>query len=260
VKKYFMIGYGVVAYLAFFAAILYMIGFLGGVLVPKGIDDGQPAPLAQAVAVNVLLILAFAVQHTIMARPAFKRWWTQYVPKPIERSTFVLVASAILLITFWQWRPISGVVWSVEGTAGRAVCYALFALGWALVFYSSFLINHFDLFGLRQVFLHFKNESYKPVPMKVVSLYQLVRNPLMLGFFIAVWATPVMTYGHLLFAACMTAYIFIGIQFEERTLSRELGAVYEAYRRRTPMLFPLPVGGLGDAAPDSNIGGASERE
>jgi len=239
-KKAVTLFYGVVAYLAFFATILYMIGFVGGFLVPKGIDDGIPGSPALAVLLNLALVLAFAVQHTIMARPAFKRWWTQYVPKPVERSTFVLASSAVLAATFWLWRPIEGTVWSVESAAGTFVLHGLFALGWFLVFYSSFLINHFDLFGLRQVFLYFRSKSYTPVPVKVVSLYKLVRNPLMLGFLIAMWATPVMTAGHLLFTLAMTVYIFIGIQFEERTLAKELGAEYAAYRARTPMLVPMP--------------------
>lgn len=242
-KKAVTLFYGVVAYLAFFATILYMIGFVGGFLVPKDIDDGTPGPLGTAVLVNLALVLAFAVQHTIMARPAFKRWWTQFVPKPVERSTYVIASSVILALTFWLWRPIPGTVWSVESEAGRAVLYGLFALGWFLVFYSSFLINHFDLFGLRQVFLYFRSKSYTPVPVKVISLYKFVRNPLMLGFLIALWSAPVMTVGHLLFALAMTGYILIGIQFEERTLAKELGAEYAAYRAKTPMLVPIPKGG-----------------
>ena len=240
-KKLIFLAYGVVAYFAFFATILYMIGFMGNFGVPKGINDGETGPLGLAMAINLGLVLAFGVQHTIMARPAFKRWWTAHcIPKPVERSTFVLVASAILAATFWLWRPIPGTVWSVESAAGQAVLYGLFAAGWGLVFYSSILINHFDLFGLRQVFLYFRNRPYTHIPVKVVSLYKLVRNPLMLGFLVAMWATPVMTAGHLLFAAAMTVYILIGIQFEERTLARELGPEYQAYRARTPMLVPVP--------------------
>ena len=240
-KKVLFLAYGVVAYFAFFGTILYMIGFVGSFAVPKGINDGEPGSAVVAVLLNLALVLAFAVQHTIMARPAFKRWWTRHcVPKPVERSTFVLVSSLILVATFWLWRPIPGTVWQVESAAGQAVLYGLFALGWGLVFYSSFLINHFDLFGLRQVFLYFKSKSYAPVPVKVVSLYKLVRNPLMLGFLIAMWAIPTMTLSHLLFAGAMTVYIFIGIQFEERTLAKELGAEYQAYRAQTPMLLPVP--------------------
>ncbi|MBX3180674.1 MAG: isoprenylcysteine carboxylmethyltransferase family protein [Candidatus Hydrogenedentes bacterium] len=247
-KKTIFMAYGVVAYLAFFATILYMIGFVGGFGVPKDINDGAAAPLGTAIAINLALVLAFAVQHTIMARPAFKRWWTRhYMPKPVERSTFVLVASAILALTFWQWRPIHGEVWRVDAAIGQGALYVLFALGWGLVFYSSFLINHFDLFGLRQVFLYFRKRPYTHIPVKVVSLYKLVRNPLMLGFLIAMWATPTMTAGHLLFAVAMTVYILIGIQFEERTLSKELGDEYRAYRARTPMLLPVPRGAAAGA-------------
>jgi len=239
-KKAMTLFYGVVAYMAFFGTILYMIGFVADRWVPKGINDGLTGPVGLAVAINLALVLSFGVQHTIMARPAFKRWWTQFVPKAVERSTFVLASSAILAATFWLWRPIPGTVWQVENSLGQMAIYGFFALGWFLVFFSSFLINHFDLFGLRQVFLAFKNRPYTPVPVKVVSLYRLVRNPLMLGFLIAMWATPHMTLGHLLFAAAMTTYIFIGIQFEERTLSKELGEEYQAYRARTPMLIPVP--------------------
>jgi protein-S-isoprenylcysteine O-methyltransferase Ste14 len=259
-KKAVTLFYGVVAYLGFFASILYMIGFVGGFLVPKDIDDGTAGPLGMAILVNVCLVLAFAVQHTVMARPSFKRWWTQYVPKPVERSTFVLASSAVLAMTFWLWQPIPGAVWNVENPAGWWTLQGLFALGWFLVFYSSFLINHFDLFGLRQVFLYFRSKSYTPVPVKVVSLYKLVRNPLMLGFLIAMWAAPVMTAGHLLFTISMTVYILIGIQFEERTLAKELGAEYAAYRARTPMLIPVPKGTLVSEAPMGAPALASEKQ
>ncbi|GJM27329.1 MAG: membrane protein [Phycisphaerae bacterium] len=238
-KKTLVLTYGAVAYLAFFAAILYMIGFVGNIGVPKGIDDGPVGPLWAAIAVNLGLVFAFAVQHTIMARPGFKRWWTQFMPKPMERSTFVLASSALLGVLYWQWRPIEGTVWSVESAAARGTLYGLYALGWALVFYASFLINHFDLFGLRQVFLYFRNTKYTHIPTKIVGLYRYVRNPLMLGFLIAFWSAPDMSYTRLSFALAMTVYIFIGVRFEERTLSTELGEVYRAYRNRTPMLIPI---------------------
>ena len=241
-KKTAVVVYGVAAYFAFFGTILYMIGFLGNLWVPKSIDGGTAGSVALAMVVNVSLVLLFAVQHTIMARPAFKRWWTQYIPKAAERSTFVLVTSAILALMFWQWRPIAGTVWEIDAPLGKAVLWGLFAFGWFLVFYSSFLINHFDLFGLRQVMLHFQGQRYTPVEMKVRSLYRLSRHPLMLGFLIAFWATPVMTMSHLFFAVCMSAYILLGIQFEERTLVSELGEIYRAYRRRTAMLIPVPRG------------------
>lgn len=243
-KKTLVLVYGTMAYLMFFGAILYLIGFTGNLMVPKGIDDGMETGLGTALAVNLALVLLFGVQHSVMARAAFKRWWTRYLPKPMERSTFVAVTCVILALMYWQWRPIPGTLWEVESTAGKAAVYALFALGWVLVFYASFLINHFDLFGLRQVVLHFRGRHYTHVPMKIMGLYKLVRHPLMLGFLIAFWATPAMTYGHLLFALAMSAYIFVGIHFEERTLNAELGPVYRAYQQRTPMILPkLPKPG-----------------
>ena len=240
VKKMMVMGYGIVAYFAFFGTILYMIGFVGGFGVPKAINDGAMRGFAFALAVNLGLVLAFGVQHSVMARPAFKAWWTQFISKAVERSTFVLVSSLILVATFYFWVPMPQTLWSIDSEPLRAAIYTLYGIGWFLVFYSSFLINHFDLFGLRQVFLYFKEKSYTPVPVKVVSLYRFVRNPLMLGFAIAVWATPLMTVGHLVFALSMTAYIFIGVYFEERTLMRELGREYREYRSKTPMIIPMP--------------------
>ena len=232
--------YGLVAYAAFLLTILYAIGFLGNFVVPKPIDAGIEGSLGTAILVNVLLLAAFAVQHTIMARPGFKARWTKIVPEVAERSTFVLAASALLGLVFWQWRPIFGVVWQVDHEVSRAFLYGLFFFGWFLVFYSTFLIDHFDLFGLRQVYCHFKRRPYSPPVFKMVSLYRWVRHPLMLGFVIASWATPMMTYGHLLFAVVITAYIFIGIHFEERDLIKSLGEDYRRYRDETPMLIPWP--------------------
>ena len=240
-KKIAAVVYAAIAYAAFFGSILYMIGFVAGFGVPKGVNDGPSGPVTAAIFIDVGLILLFVAQHTVMARPAFKRRWIQMVPKPVERSTYVLASSVILLLAMWQWRPIPGTVWRIENPAGRDLIYTAYGLGWFLVFYSSFLINHFDLFGLRQVFLYLKGKAYTPVQLKVVSLYHLVRNPLMLGFLIAFWAAPEMTYSRLLFAVCMTGYTLMGIYFEERTLSAELGETYRAYRKRTPMLIPVPV-------------------
>jgi protein-S-isoprenylcysteine O-methyltransferase Ste14 len=233
-------GYGLVAYLAFFATILYAIGFVGNFVVPRSIDVGPESPVPQAIMINVFLILLFAIQHTVMARPAFKAWWTRLVPKAVERSTFVLIASALLALVFWQWRPIPSVVWHFEGPVARTVFTALFITGWVMVFYSSFLIDHFDLFGLRQVFLNLVGRPYFHRPFKTASLYKLIRHPLMLGFLIAFWSTPMMTSGHLLFALAMTAYILFGTALEERDLRRHLGDDYERYRRETPMLLPMP--------------------
>ena len=231
--------YGLIGYFAFLGAILYAIGFVGDFLVPKTIDSGVAEPWGQAAVVDALLLALFAIQHTIMARPAFKKWWTRYVPVAIERSTFVLIASLIFGLLFWQWRPIPTVVWTVEHALARNLLVGLSLIGWALVFYSSFLIDHFDLFGLRQTFFHWRGWTYTHPAFQKPLLYRLVRNPLMLGFVIAFWSTPHMTYGHLLFAGLSTAYILVGIQFEERDLLRILGEDYRQYRRRTPMLFPF---------------------
>jgi protein-S-isoprenylcysteine O-methyltransferase Ste14 len=233
-------GYGLVAYLAFFATILYAIGFVGNFVVSKSVDVGPDSPVSQAIWINVLLILLFGAQHTVMARPAFKAQWTRLVPKPIERSTFVLIASALLALIFWQWRPIPSVVWNLEGPLARTILTALFLTGWVMVFYSSFLIDHFDLFGLRQAFLYLIGKPYTHRPFKTASLYKWIRHPLLMGFLIAFWATPTMTWGHLLFAAVMTAYTLFGIALEERDLRRHLGDDYERYRRETPMILPMP--------------------
>jgi protein-S-isoprenylcysteine O-methyltransferase Ste14 len=233
-------AYGLVCYAAFFVTILYAIGFVANLGVPKSIDSGVAGPVGQAVVINVLLLSLFVVQHTIMARPAFKRWWTQYVPKPVERSTFVLFSSLILLLVFWQWRPIAGGLWRIEDPLARGMLYGISFMGWALVFYASFLIDHFDLFGLRQVYSHLRRREYTHPEFQTPLLYRLVRNPLMLGFLIAFWFTPDMTYGHLLFAGLTTGYIFFGVSFEERDLAKILGEDYLRYRERTPMILPLP--------------------
>jgi len=230
--------YGVVSYTAFFATFLYAIGFVGGFGVPRSIDSAPGGPVATAILVDVLLLAAFALQHSVMARPAFKRWWTRIVPEPAERSTYVLASSLALLLLFGQWRPIGGVVWQVENSVGQAVLYGLFAAGWLTVLVTTFLINHFDLFGLRQVWFHLRGEPYRPLGFVTPGPYRHVRHPLYVGWLLAFWATPTMTAAHLLFAVMTTAYILIAIRLEERDLGEVYGEMYAEYRRTVPMLVP----------------------
>lgn len=229
--------YGVVGYLFFLAAFLYAVGFLGNFLVPKSIDSGAESPFVQALAINVALLGVFAVQHSIMARQWFKSAWTRIVPRPVERSTYVLLSSLALLLLFWKWQPMGGVIWNAESTLGRVVLNVPFAAGWVIVLVSTFLINHFDLFGLRQVWLYLRGKPYTPLGFRAPALYRYVRHPLYVGWLLVFWSAPVMTAAHLVFAIATTAYILLAIQFEERDLAR-LHGEYAEYRRRVPMIVP----------------------
>ncbi len=238
--RVFFLLYGIVAYLLFLIAIVYGIGFVGNIFVPKGINDDVGGLMSWVIIVDVILLSLFAVQHNVMARAWFKTWLTRFVPRPLERSTFVVASSLLLLLLYWQWRPLPEVVWQVDNSIGRRVLWAIYFLGWGIVFYSSFVIDHFELFGLKQVWSAFRGREYVPTEFSERSLYRWVRHPLMLGFIIAFWSAPTMTLGRLLFAAVTTVWILIAIQIEERDLLHILGEPYRRYRARTPMIVPMP--------------------
>jgi protein-S-isoprenylcysteine O-methyltransferase Ste14 len=233
------LAYGAVSYLAFLTSFSYTVGFVGNLLVPKSIDSGPVISLASSVLTDMLLLLVFAVPHSVMARPAFKRWWTQMVPPPVERSTYVLVSSLALGLLCWQWRPIPALVWDVTSPVGWWLLVAVFWLGWAIVLVSTFLIDHFDLFGLRQVYLFAAGQAYTPPVFKTSGLYHFIRHPIMAGFLLAFWVTPTMTLGHLLFAVATTAYVLVALQLEERDLVAVHGEQYREYRKQAGMLLPL---------------------
>jgi protein-S-isoprenylcysteine O-methyltransferase Ste14 len=232
------LGFGAVSYGIFFATFLYLVGFLGGFGVPNSIDAGEAGPVGVALLVNTALLLLFGVQHSVMARPGFKQWWTRFVPQPIERSTYVLASSVVLIALYALWQPIPTPVWDITGPIARTAMLMLFFGGFGLVLFSTFLIDHFDLFGLRQVVLHFRDRDYTEKHFVMPILYRFIRHPLYLGWFIAFWATPTMSVGHLLFAVIMSGYILVAIPLEERDLDDLHGESYRRWRESTPAFVP----------------------
>jgi len=246
--------YGAMVYLFFLVTFLYTIGFVEGIPGIKAIDNGPTDGVWTSLTVDVLLLGVFAVQHSVMARRGFKRWWTGFIPPAVERSTYVLAASLAVALLLWQWRPIPSIVWAVDNPSGRILLYLISALGWVTLLTSTFLINHFELFGLQQVFNYWRGARVEPAAFKTPALYKYVRHPLYLGFILAFWATPRMTQGHLLFAAATTAYIFVGIFFEERDLIAHFGDEYRRYRRRVPMILPFRRQGTNSRGPQRRPG------
>jgi protein-S-isoprenylcysteine O-methyltransferase Ste14 len=238
-KKTIALLYGIIAYLAFLGTILYAIGFVGNLFVPKSIDGAPQVPLIQAILINASLLLLFALQHSIMARPFFKERWTKIIPESMERSTFVLLASLCLMLMMWQWQPIGGIIWSVKSEFVKTILMILYITGWAIVFISTFLINHFDLFGLRQTWFYVTGKKYEPLPFRMPLFYRFVRHPLYLGFLVAFWSTPVMTAAHLLFAVLTTGYILTAIKFEEKDLITHFGEKYMDYKTWVPKIIPF---------------------
>ena len=239
--RIFAFLYGVVCYLIFLVTFLYAIGFVGNIVVPKAIDTGTLSnPLSPALINDALLLSLFAIQHSVMARQWFKRAWTRIVPSVVERSTYVLIASLILAFLFWQWQPMGPVIWEVRNPTAGMLLLVLFWIGWGTVLVSTYLVDHFSLFGLKQVYNHFQGKDAEEIPFQSPGLYKTVRHPLYLGFIIGFWSTPRMTFGHLFFAIMTTGYILVAIQFEERDLIRSYGDTYREYRQKVSMLIPLP--------------------
>ena len=240
-KRILAFGYGLISYLLFLGVFLYAIAFVGDFAVPKTIDSGTVGAFWPSLLMNVGLLTLFALQHSGMARPGFKRWWTKLIPKPIERSTYVLLASLVLALLIWQWRPLPDTIWQVEATWAATLLWSLFALGWTLVLTATFMISHWHLFGLKQVREHMKGQDVSEPAFQIRGFYRYVRHPLNLGFLIAFWATPEMTVGHLVFALATTGYIFVAMYLEERDLIALFGKRYRNYRERVPRIIPLPT-------------------
>jgi protein-S-isoprenylcysteine O-methyltransferase Ste14 len=237
-KRYLYFIYGVTGHVAFLLLYAYLAGFLGNILVPKTIDSGPYGPIGESVVIDLLLLVAFSLQHSVMARPWFKALWTRIVPEPIERSTYVWISNFLVALLIWQWRPIDAVMWDVKWPVGRIALTSLFVGGLLLVPFATFMLDHFDLFGTRQVWLHLRAKAYRSIPFRVPFLYRSVRHPLYVGWMASFWASPTMTVGHLLFAITLTAYMLIAVRFEERDLVEFHGERYAAYRRQVPGFIP----------------------
>jgi protein-S-isoprenylcysteine O-methyltransferase Ste14 len=251
-RRWSFFVYGVVCHLLFVATFAYMAGFVGNLLVPKSIDTPAATSTGGTLFIDLALIALFGLQHSIMARPAFKRYWTRLVPPPIERSTYVLISCVVTFLLMWQWQGIEALIWNVQQPIGRGLLWGLFAAGWLLVFFASLMIDHFDLFGTRQVWLHLHGRPYTPLPFRTPLLYNRVRHPLYLGWATAFWATPTMTLGHLLFAGALTLYMVLAALFEERDLASHYGDTYRAYQRRVPRFIPRL--GRVDGIPSHGVG------
>lgn len=244
-KRILVFTYGLICYVAFLGTFLYLAAFLGNLFAVGSMDSPATGPVGQAVLIDTLLVAVFALQHSVMARPKFKEWWTRFVAKPMERSTYVLCSNLALLLLFWQWRPMGGAIWDVQDPIGRAMFHGLLVVGLLIVLVATFLINHFDLFGLRQVWLFLRGKPYTPLAFTTPGPYKVIRHPMYVGWLIAFWASPTMTIAHLVFAVGMTIYILIAIWFEERDLVEFHGEAYAEYRRTVPMLIPIPHGSDG---------------
>ncbi|HKJ32837.1 MAG TPA: NnrU family protein [Balneolales bacterium] len=239
-RRLLALFYGIISYVVFLGSFLYAIAFIGDFAVLKTINTGVEGPIVLSLIIDAGLLSIFALQHSIMARQGFKKWWAKFIPKPIERSTFVLASSLALILIFWQWRPVNAVIWDVGNGAAQTVIYGIYAVGWLIVLFGTFLINHFNLFGLQQVYRYMRNQKPLPPEFKKPFFYKVVRHPLMFGFIVAFWATPTMTVGHLLFSIATTGYILVAIQLEERDLVSFHGEDYIRYQQEVSQIIPMP--------------------